>query len=249
MIDFHSHVLPGMDDGAKDAEMAVAMVDESVRQGVTTIVCTPHYYSKRSPRSFVEKRKAAFQRLMERGASGIEFRLAAEVFFTEDTSVSFDDLAILAIENTRYILLELPFQKRYTERLFEKLDEFISETGLTPIIAHVERYPALLAKPSIVTRLVDMGCLIQVNAVAFEVKGVKSFAECLLRKGMIHVVGSDMHNTDARPQSMQAYEAAVERLGMQAAAKKIDDIGAAILRDDEISVSSKPIGKFFGKYF
>ena len=249
MIDFHSHVLPGIDDGAKDTDTAVAMLQASVLQGVTTVVCTPHYYGKRSPQSFIERRQAAYKRLQPKLPEGVSLRLGAEVYFTEDTAAAYEDLALLAIENTPYILLELPFTKRYGERLYEKLDELMAETGLTPIIAHVERYPVVLAKPSIATRLVDMGCLLQVNAEAFETTSVKSFVHCLMQKGMIHVIGSDMHNTEARPQSMQRYTSAIEKLNGKQMAKKIADIGAGILRGDEIRVTSKKIGKIFGKYF
>lgn len=250
MIDFHTHVLPGIDDGAKDTDTAVAMLQESILQGVTTIVCTPHYYGKqRSPQSFIERRQAAYKRLQAKLPEGISLRLGAEVYFTEDVSVAYEDLALLAIEDTPYILLELPFTKQYRERLFEKIDEFMAETGLTPIIAHVDRYPAVLAKPSIATRLVEMGCLLQVNAEAFEAKGVKSFAACLLQKGMIHAIGSDMHNTEARPQCMKKYVAAIERLEMKPMAKKIADLSEGILRGDEIRVSPKKVGKIFGKYF
>jgi protein-tyrosine phosphatase len=82
MIDFHSHVLPGIDDGAKDVETSVAMLEESKRQGVTTIVCTPHYSGrKHSPARFKEKRNAAYERLKPHIPEGIDLRLGAEVFF------------------------------------------------------------------------------------------------------------------------------------------------------------------------
>ena len=250
MIDFHSHVLPGLDDGAKGTDMSVALLEQSIQQGVTTVVCTPHYYGERSPQSFLERRKSSYSYLRARKVEGIKLRLGAEIYFTEDLAVPYEDLAALAIEGTPYILLELPFTRRYKERLFECLDAFMSETGLTPIIAHVDRYPAVYAKPSIVKRLIDMGCLIQVNAEAFEEKGARALTECLFEKGMIHVIGSDMHNPETRPQCMKKYAEALERLGSKPAAKMIEELSEAILRGDEIFVSSsQPVRKFFGKYF
>ncbi len=249
MIDFHSHVLPKIDDGAKNVEVSIAMLEESKRQGVTTVVCTPHYYGKnRSPEQFIEKRKEAYARLAPHIPEGMTLRLGAEVYFTADMVVSFEDLAALAIEGTRYIMLELPFTPTYPERLFERLEAFIVESGCIPIIAHVDRYPALLKKPVILKRLTEMGCLLQMNAEALEMKGVKSFALAALKKGLISAVGTDMHNMTDRAPNIKIYQIATQNLPAELS-QKILDTEYAILTDRCVERPVGTLRKIFGKYF
>ena len=204
MIDFHSHVLPKLDDGAKDVETSLKMLEASKQQGVTTLLCTPHYYGKkRSPERFLEKRQASYALIEGKIPEGLTLRFGAEVYFTQDNVTAYEDLALLCIEGTRYIMMEFPFTSHWQTRLFEKLEAFIYETGCTPIVAHIERYPAVLKKPSLAKKLMDMGCLLQVNAEAFENKKTKSFAYALLKKGMVHAVGTDTHNLEDRAPNLQ----------------------------------------------
>ena len=168
MIDFHSHILPQIDDGAKTPETSEKMLQMEISQGVKTVVLTPHYYGKHSsPKRFLEKREKAFERLNAYLPMGIEVKKGAEVHFTGVNMPDFEELATLAIEGTKYILLEFPFTTVWHSGLFEKLDDFIYETGCTPIIAHVERYREVQKKPALLKRLTDMGCLLQVNCYRF----------------------------------------------------------------------------------
>ena len=249
MIDFHSHVLPKLDDGAKSVEMSVAMLEASKAQGVTTVVCTPHYYGKsHSPERFLEMRKASYHRLAPNVPEGITLRLGAEVYFTEDMVVSYEDLSVLCIEGTRYIMIELPFTERYSERLFEKLEDFITESGCIPLIAHIDRYPAVLRKPKVLTRLMQMGCLLQMNVEAFTVKGIKGFAYAALKKGVISAIGTDMHNVEERAPNMQSYLEALQGLPAEIA-ETVAKTEAAILAGEWVPAQRKPVHKLFGKYF
>jgi protein-tyrosine phosphatase len=234
MIDFHSHVLPELDDGAKDLETSVAMLEESKRQGVTTVVCTPHYYGrKHSPARFLEKRNKAYDLLLPHLPEGMELKLGAEVFFTEDSVLSGEQIAQFCIEGTRYVMLELPFTPKLSERLFERLESFIAETDCIPLIAHVDRYPAVWKDVGIISRLIDLGCLIQLNAEAFTAKGVDKIANVLLKKGMVHAVGTDMHNMGERKPNFSAYTNALKTLSLEAVGESIEKTSAAILETEE----------------
>ena len=249
MIDFHSHVLPHIDDGAKEAAVAIQMLEESKRQGVTTVICTPHYYGKkRSPQQFIEKRAACYQRLLPSIPEGMELRLGAEVYFSEDNVVANQELSLLSIGDTRYVMLELPFAPHFSTRLFERIEEFIRETDSIPLIAHVDRYPAVLKKPSIITTLIEMGCLIQVNAEAFVTPRVKNFAMALFEKGMVHAVGSDMHNMAERRPNMEKFFAYLNTQPKHLQ-EALENSEAAILRGEAVDAVGKPIRKVFGKYF
>ena len=249
MIDFHSHVLPKIDDGAKNVETSLRMLEESKRQGVKTIVCTPHYYGrKRSPEAMVKKRQDAYAMIAEQVPEGLEIRFGSEVFFSKDTVVKAEELSMLCIEGTRYIMLELPMQAKYDQRLFDKIESFIYETDCIPVIAHVDRYPAVQRKPSILKRLAELGCLFQLNAEAFEAKGVKSLAYALLRKGMVHAIGSDMHNDEDRAPNMKIAREALSLLPAEVE-ERITAMEQAILSDEKIVPEVKSIHKLFGKYF
>ena len=146
-------------------------------------------------------------------------------------------------------MLELPFCPKYSERLFERIESFIAETDCIPLIAHVDRYPAVWKKPNIVGRLIDMGCVIQLNADAFAVKEIKGFAKVVLERGMAHAIGSDMHNMDKRAPSLCKYTEAIPAFGLEAQGARVMETAADILADRIVKTENKPIRKFFGKYF
>ncbi|MBQ2740517.1 MAG: hypothetical protein IJF39_02715 [Clostridia bacterium] len=249
MIDFHSHVLANLDDGAKDLETSIKMLEESKRQGVKTVVCTPHYYGKkRGPEQFLNKRAAIISSLHPHVPEGMQLRFGAEVHFSEDTMTAFEDLASLRIENTRYIMIELPFTSRYSEKLFEKIEAFIAETDCIPLIAHVDRYFAIYRKPAILTRLAEMGCLFQVNVESFFFKGVQGLVRAMLKKGMVHAVGSDMHNMENRRPNMQAFAELLQQMPPEVQ-EQLRQTQEGILENRTIVPTVRRVRKIFGKYF
>lgn len=250
MIDIHTHILPHIDDGAKNTATALALLKMQQEQGVKSIVLTPHYYGrKHSPQRFLEKRNEAFERIQDALPQGIEVRLGAEVHFTGVNMPEADKLCLLAIEGTKYILLELPFMAKWSGSILSKLSDFVYETGYTPIIAHVERYGEVLKKPSIVNDFVDMGCLLQVNAQSFIDKKAKGFAFALLRHGLVHCIGSDAHDTENRTPCLDEAKQAIEKAGFGAEWKKIQENMQIILSGEKVEVEyALPVKKFFGKY-
>ena len=113
-VDIHSHILPFLDDGARDLQMAVELVKECISQGITTVICTPHYlYSEKNDvDSFIKKRNESYQllkaELEKQNITGVDFRLGAEVNFNCDLS-EIQGIERLAVEGTSYILVEMPF--------------------------------------------------------------------------------------------------------------------------------------------
>ena len=245
MIDFHTHLLPCIDDGANSVETAKRMIEQSKEQGVTTVLLTSHYYGKkRSPEQFLEKRAEAFALLKSVAPQGIDFRLAAEVHFTGDIIPSFTDLAKLKIEGTNYILLELPFTSVWRKDLLERIKEFIDETGLTPVLAHIERYETFQKNPKMLSKFVAAGCLTQLNAKAFLDKKRVSFAQAALRHGLAHCIGSDMHDCESRAQNLAFAKA---EIGLPF--EKLQENMQKILAGESVTVSYTPVKRFFGKYF
>jgi len=131
----------------------------------------------------------------------------------------------------------------------DKLGDFVYETGYTPIIAHVERYREVLNKPAYLTELLEMGCLLQVNAAAFTTKNEKNLAAALLKRGWIHCIGTDAHDMSLRKPDFSAAKIAMEEAGFAESWQNIQTTMQAILRGEEIKPQGdKPIKKFFGKY-
>jgi len=252
LIDVHTHILPGIDDGAKTKEVSFEMLQREKEQGVRTVVATPHYYGRRhSPEAFLEKRQKAFDLIKEKAEElGIEIRLGAEVYFTEDGVVSNRALEKLSIEGTKYILIELPWNEKWTDKLWRRLDTFMAQTEKTPIIAHVERYAEIRKNPVYLSLLADMGCLIQVNTGAFLEENVANMTKMMLKKGLVHCLGTDAHNLEDRAPNYKEAEAFFKELSELENFQKIQKNMQAILDGERVKVPPyQELKRFLKKYY
>lgn len=251
MIDIHTHILPHMDDGAKDSRVSVAMLKAELAQGVHTVLLSPHYYGRRhSPAKFIERRNAAFERLKDKIPEGINVRLGAEVHFTGINVLETDDFCSLAIEGTKYVLVELPFDTAWHGEILDRLAALIEETDYTPIIAHVERYDEVLKNPAIVSKLVNMGCLIQVNSYAFIEKKEKQITFALLKHGLIHCIGTDAHDMAERKPNLAEAKAAIEQAGFAKEWEQIQQNMRNVFAGERVEVlPTTPVKKFLWWYF
>lgn len=198
MIDWHSHILPGIDDGSKSTGESLAMLRELSNQNIETVVATPHFYANlESKDSFIEKRNNAYSLLT--GAIKDEalpnIVLGAEVRYYQGIS-RLNGLSDLAIGQSKLILIEMPTEK-WTEYTISELLELSCESGLTIVLAHVERYFPRQSRYTI-EELYSQGILAQVNANSFLHLGRRK-ALSALRDGKIHFIGSDCHNMTSRP--------------------------------------------------
>ena len=143
MIDFHSHILPGIDDGSKDTATSIRMIEEEMRQGVTGIALTPHFYADTDdPQQFLARRERAFRELQE-AIEEEEIKvprmiLGSEVHFYRGMSRS-ESLRKLCLGESNYILVELPF-RRWQQYIVDDVKDIGNNLGLNVIIAHFERY-------------------------------------------------------------------------------------------------------------
>ena len=260
MIDIHTHILPHFDDGAKNTDMAAAMLKAEAGQGVDTVVLTSHYYGKkRSPSEFIEMRREMFEHIKPRIPSGMKVLLGAEVHFSGVNLADYEELAKLAIEpfeddasktdRTKYILIEFPFTTVWTQSLLDTLYDFISETDCVPIIAHAERYPEVWKRPALITDLINMGCLIQVNAGSFFDKQERKLALAILKHGHMHCIGTDAHDMAQRAPDWSAQEF-FYKAGYNEEWKRAQEIMRKVIAGEHVRVEAgKPIKKIFGKYF
>ncbi len=249
MIDFHTHILPGIDDGAKDVSVSAAMLEMEKEQGVNEIVLTPHYYGKfYSPTDFVRRRAAAYEKLLAVAAGEFFFTLGAEIHFSDTLSVN-AECRKLAIGDTRYALVELPFGEKWSGSLLTRLRYFMDETELIPVIAHICRYPQLRKNPEALLRLAEMGCLLQVNASAFCDKDSSGFAFAALKHNLVHCLGSDCHNVTNRAPDLKRAEEAIAQAGYADRLEEIGRIMKCVTEDRSVKcAAATPVKKFFNRY-
>lgn len=216
LTDFHSHILPGIDDGSKSVKESVAMLRMEVAQGVARVVATPHFYARYDgPDHFLSQRDAAMARLQEAMAGEKtlpEVFLGAEVYYFPGMSES-EVLPRMAISGTRFVMVELPMG-RWTNPMYRELEGIYVRQNLMPVIAHLDRYIRPLSSHGIPERLAELPVVVQANAEFFLRRSTARFALRLLREGRIHILGSDCHNlTDRAPNLGLAAKVIRKRLG------------------------------------
>lgn len=222
LTDLHSHLLPGIDDGAKDASESVKLLKLEYDSGVRQIALTSHFdCEKISLSDFLVSRRASCLQMQQAVAdsgyewSGLTLKTGAEVFFSPNLcSVEPEELCI---QGTPFLLLELPT---------EMMPAYFSETiyrlqacGITPVIAHVERYFYVMNDLPILCDWIDQGMYIQINAGTI-LNGGSLAKLCLklIKWNMCHVLASDVHSVNRRPPDLsEGLHAVSARLGQSAA--------------------------------
>lgn len=212
VTDFHSHILPGIDDGSGSVDESVELLRLEAAQQVERIVLTPHFYAHHdSPDRFLKRRERAMEEL--RGATAGQrlpaLYLGAEVSYFRGMSSS-DALRELTIGGTNHILVEMPMG-RWTGEMYRELGDISYRQGLTPIVAHIDRYIAPFAAHGIPERLAELPVLVQANGTFFLKRTTSHMAMRLLKDGLIHVIGSDCHNLTDRTPNLGSVRKAVER--------------------------------------
>ena len=203
MIDFHNHILPGVDDGAKTMDESIEMLKCAQQQGITDVVNTVHFQhpkleNKNTDFNYISSIKDKLLHEMHKQGININIHLGAEVFFNFNLlEIVNNDLTTFC--NNKYMLVEFQthqFPIGYDKHLFD-----LAMSGITPIIAHPERYKPIQNNIEIINNLIKSGCIIQIDAGSvlghFGPNCMKACKEMLRRK-MVHVIGSDSHNARKR---------------------------------------------------
>ncbi len=199
MIDMHSHVLPEMDDGAKDVETSLEMLKMAKAQGVDICVATPHctVNSPEGVERFVARRKASYDKLMEAigGNAGEypEIRLGAEVYLNGDFS-EFDNLLDICYEGTNYMLIEFSGNS-YDSEMSDWVYN-ISTRGIRPVIAHIDRFPPY--KEMMDDLMCIENIIFQVNATRFLTIQDRFVLRSIFKRHDRFIASSDMHNLEGR---------------------------------------------------
>ena len=223
MTDLHSHILYGVDDGSESLEMSMDMLDMASRTGTRNLVLTPHcnvpggYTNYMNPT--ITGRYEKIKKEAERLNIDINIYLGMEVHASDDIDYLIRAGEVATINKSRYLLVEFPFEgdPMWVSHILYK----IQSTGLTPVMAHPERYEYVQEFPFMVYDWVRSGCLMQVNRGSIVGRfgaEAEDAVHFILENGLAHFAGSDGHKPYVRqPILIDAYEFVKECYGSRAA--------------------------------
>ena len=195
MIDIHCHIIPDFDDGANSLELSLELLNEAQNEGITDIICTPHYISAgryKESYQFTTEIFDRFKNIVKKNNIDINLHLGNEIFINNDTDQMLEECKVHTLANTDYVLIELPWDK-YTKEVEEWLYN-ISIAGFKIIIAHPERYDYVQQDYRIVKTWLDEGYLLQSNQNSLFKPDTKDVLNKLLSLNYIHFIASDAHN-------------------------------------------------------
>jgi protein-tyrosine phosphatase len=233
MIDLHSHILYGIDDGAEDMQMSLDMARRAVDHGTEVMACTPHFLPgvyEPDPAEVVKRVGLLNQKLIEEDIDLVVVS-GCEAHVRPDMATRLKKGDLLTIHTGRYVLCEAP-----PSVLPPNMDRFfmnLMSDGYMPILAHVERYRWAHRDPAWVERVASSGVLLQVTAGSFfgdYGHDAEDFAKRLLGRGMVHIVASDAHDVVRRPPGLaKARDYVASEMGEEAARQVFTENPEAIL--------------------
>jgi len=215
MIDFHSHILPNMDDGSSSLEESTALLQMLSQQGADIVFATSHFYANHeSVAEFLNRRQKAFEILKSQLPENMpEIRLGAEVRYYEGIS-RLEKLDSLCIQGTKLLLLEMS-ASHWSEYTVRELASMAGSGKVLIVLVHIERYFDYQSKETW-KRLADSGILMQVNASAIVDRRSKRKTLSLIKKNLVHFIGSDCHDLSHRPPELkEAFEIIEKKFGSE----------------------------------
>ena len=242
MIDLHSHILPGIDDGSPDVGISLAMARHAFDDGIRIMACTPHVVPGlyENTLTSIQKDVAQLQSRLEEESIGLKLVVGADVHLASDLHRNLG-VSIPTLHNSRYFLFEPPHN--LLPPGLENYSNTLLQNGFIPIITHPERLKWVEAHYDLVARMNDRGCLIQITAGAIT-GGFGAAAEKLalrfLEEGRIDVLATDTHNLTGRPPVLSVARDLVAKIqGEEEANAMVLKRPLAILKNEAL----EPVGK------
>ena len=240
MIDFHTHILPGIDDGSRDMNMTREMIRMEIEQGVDRIVFTPHFYAEKDDSvKFISRRGEAYDQLLHTLSTDgnfmelaiPKFKFGAEVLFFPGIGSS-RNLADLCVEDTRVLLLEMPF-RQWTKDVYREVRDIVEKQKLTVVLAHIERFRSYQKDLSVWNEVLELPVISQINTECFLSWKSRRFAYKFIKEGHDILLGTDAHNVSTRPVNMSEGRMALKRKFGEGILTEIDQLSDKLWRNDE----------------
>lgn len=195
MIDFHSHILPNIDDGSRSLNETIHILKEAQKAGFTKIISTSHYIDGYYEAN--EDKRAKLLNEVKENFQGMELYLGNEIYITNQMTDLLSEKKASTINNSKYVLFELPMNTKAMD--VKEVVFRLMEKGYVPIIAHPERYKYVKENIEYVRELADMGVLFQSNygsSIGMYGKKAQKTQKKLLEEGLIQFFGSDVHTVE-----------------------------------------------------
>lgn len=243
MIDIHSHLLPGIDDGSETLDEAIEIARKAFNDGTETIVASPHTLNGlyRNDKNEILREVKNFKQTLKENAILLDVLPGADIALTPELIPCLDAGELMTINNGgRYLLVEL--QPYYIPEKIHEIIFALKTRGLTPILTHPERDPLIMKNNEILDGFIERGCIAQITAMSLTGgfgKKIKEFSAELVRAGRVHIIASDCHSLNNRPPSlMGAIDVAAKLIGLTNAMKMVDDIPTAVIKGEGIDIPS-----------
>ena len=235
MIDLHCHILPGIDDGPKTWDEAIALGEQLISQGVTTVIATPHHLHLQFPECLEEKRWTLREALQQEFGERLRICLGAEVPFVPEVKHLLHRRDLF-LNGSRYLLVEFP--QDFVPHGIEHLVFELTSRGVVPLIAHPERNRQFREQPERLAELVRLGCYTQSDAPSVlgdYGRRVKKTVLAWIEWGLVHIIASDAHGLTFRPAKLDQAVAEVKKtFGTDVARALFRDNPQSIIDDCEI---------------
>lgn len=240
LIDIHSHILPGIDDGAKTEAESIAMAQAAIKEGIDTIIATPHHRNNAydNYKQDIVTNVSILNELLEEENIPLQVVAGQEVRMYGELLEDYAKGEIQTLADTKYLLVEFPTREvpQYAEQLLYD----IQLSGLRPIIAHPERNMELLENHGRMYELIRNGALAQVTAGSILGKfgkDVQEFTEQLIKANLVHFIASDAHNTKTRGFGLvDAFDVINEQYGI--------DMYYMLLENSQLLIDDANINRF-----
>lgn len=234
MVDIHSHILAEIDDGSKDMEMTINMLKKAEKSGTTDIIATPHFMRGRFEVEYNEilKKVEELKEISRENNIDINIYTGQEIYYNKNILEYYKNNMIGTINNTKYMLIELNMLEFDIDEVINTIYE-LQIRGITPIIAHPERYKPFIKKPSMINTFIKEGMLFQVNAGSITGafgKDVKKTATKYLENNIYSFIGSDAHRDIGRDTDIKE---ALDILEISQRKAFIDN-GKLMLKNEEV---------------
>lgn len=238
-IDIHSHILPGVDDGADCLETSLQMLRTAAQNQITHIILTPHNkpaHRNVSPQRIEERMKQLQEKLDEKGID-IVLHAGNELYYRDGLAQELDQGAGMTLAGSHYVLVEFSPHAEYD--YIRNGIYSLQMHGYRPVLAHVERYRNVCAKQGRIEDLIEMGCYMQVNAGSIMGRfgfGMRQLTGKLLKRGLVHFVATDAHDSDRRsPKIADCATQITGRYDEQYAKELLWDNPFRVLQDEYIA--------------
>ncbi|MBE6982347.1 MAG: hypothetical protein E7437_08520 [Ruminococcaceae bacterium] len=233
LCDLHTHVLPGVDDGAANMEYALQMLQNAAASEVSLLAATPHWNAQGTNTALLTDLRQRFCRLRQAAAQiPVELVLGAEVLVTEPLSPG----SLPTLNDSRYLLTELPGSLEAAA--CETLLQSVLDRGYVPLVAHPERYASVIRDPWTVASWLDMGCHIQITGESIlgnHGRSIRETAAFLLQKGLVACIASDAHGLNRRSNYLlDVYDHLCVHYSRHYAQSLMEEIPRRILHDQPL---------------